>query len=90
MDLKDILPLLMKNSDPKMAGMFSAMSGGDTSKMFEQMLGGDEKNKHMMTMFNLMNQQKKQKTHAPMGFKPVYPFIPTKILGMMIKYYDNN
>ncbi|MCL2555482.1 MAG: hypothetical protein FWE03_00490 [Firmicutes bacterium] len=87
MDLKDILPLLMKNSDPKMAGVFNAMGGGDSSKLFEEVLGKDEKNKNIMTMFNLMNQAKKNKSSAPQGLAPVYPFISTQILGTLVKYY---
>jgi len=87
MDLKDIMPLLMKNSNPQMAGMMNAMSGGDTSKAFEQMLGADSKNKDLLTMINLMNQSKKNRPFPPSGLKPIYPFVSDKILGVMVKYY---
>ena len=87
MDIKDILPLLMKNSNPQMAGMMSAMSGGDTGKIFEEMMGKDEKNKDLMTMFNLMNTAKKNKPLSPSGLKPIYPFASDEILGILVKYY---
>jgi len=87
MDLKDILPLLMKNSNPQMAGMMNAMSGGDKSKIFEEMLGKDAKNKDLMTMFNLMNTAKKNRPEPSNGLRPIYPFVSDEILGVLVKYY---
>ena len=86
MDIKDILPLLMKNSDPKMAGLMSAMQGGDTSALFESMLGKDDKNKELFSMLNLMRGQKTKPPPAQ-GLKPIYPFVSKEILGIMVKYY---
>ncbi|MCL2822015.1 MAG: hypothetical protein FWD86_02320 [Firmicutes bacterium] len=87
MELNDILPLLLKNSDPKMGAMISAMQGGDKSAIFNSVLGGDEKNKDMINMLSLMQKSKKGEQKNLVGFEHIFDFVPPKILGILVKHF---
>lgn len=89
MDIKDMLPLLLKNADPKTAGMMSALNGGDMSQLLESMMGADGKNKEMMAMLKMMQGQQKTRSN-PSGLNAIYSIAPTDILGIMLKHYGGN
>ena len=88
MDYKDILPLLLKGQNPEMAGVLSAMSSGDSSKLLETFMGKEGNNKELLTMLNLMRSN--QKKPLPEGLKPIYSIAPKDILGVMVKYYKGS
>lgn len=79
MNIETMIPLLMKNADPKLGAILSAING-DKSKLFDAAFG-ENKNKEL---FKLLASQRRSER----GLYAIRNIAPKDILGIMLKYYS--